>query len=221
MGIKQKQPKKIKLLIADDHTFVREGLRSLLENSNDVCVIGEAKNGLEAVTLTKKLRPDIILMDVSMPELSGIEASKQILKKIPATKIIMLSMHESGDYISQSLKVGAMGYLIKTASSAEILEAIRTVYKGEYYARNAVADFIIKEYTSNHTMNNSPFDILSKREKEILASFLNGHTIAQMAKIFKISPKTVSTYQKRTMQKLDVANTTSLTKMAIKHGFPH
>ncbi len=113
MGIKQKQPKKIKLLIADDHTFVREGLRSLLENSNDVCVIGEAKNGLEAVTLTKKLRPDIILMDVSMPELSGIEASKQILKKIPATKIIMLSMHESGDYISQSLKVGRNGLFDK------------------------------------------------------------------------------------------------------------
>ncbi len=219
---RRSKQKIINVLIADDHAVVREGIRKLLNGSDRIKIAGEAENGLQAIAMTGELRPDIILMDASMPEMNGIVATKKIRRKYSSVKIIMLSMYATPDYIIPSIKAGASGYLIKTSCSKEIMEAIYTVHDGGRYFKGQIAESLINEFilglNSRKPAEKQPFDRLSHREKQVLDFVMKGHTFTEIADFLKISPKTVTTYRYRIMQKVNVPNIASLIKLALQHG---
>lgn len=210
----------IKILIADDHAVVREGLRLILEAEGDISVIGEAINGQLAVRQVQKLAPDVAVMDIAMPKLNGIEATAQISNSNIATKVIIFSMHSSKEHIFHALEAGAQGYLLKESAGKEIVKAVRTVYAGRLFLSDRISRTLIDGYIQQRRADSkkSPLERLSPREREVLQLVVEGKSSAEIADSLFLSPKTVETYRSRLMQKLGLKDLPSLVKFAIQHG---
>ena len=209
----------IRVLIADDHKITRQGLRSLLEKESDIEVIAEAQNGRNAVELAKKLYPDVIIMDVSMPDLNGVEASKQIIQDSDNVKIIALSMHSDSLFVSEMLKSGASGYLLKDCAFEELEQAIRTVIDGKAYLSPSISGVVVEDYL--HRLSKTELgkvEVLTDREREVLQLLAEGKSTKQIALKLHISAKTVETHRRQIMNKLDIHTVAGLTKYAIRKG---
>jgi DNA-binding NarL/FixJ family response regulator len=210
----------ITIFLADDHGIVRDGLRLLLNAHSTLQVIGEAANGRDAVRQVLKLRPHIAVLDLAMPELNGIEATRQIHEGCPTTQVIILSMYASSEHIYQALKAGARGYVLKEAAADELVNAVHTVHAGHRFLNQKVSDELISDYLSNHTnlAQSSPLAQLTDREREVLQLVVEGKTSSEISELIAISPKTVDTYRSRLMQKLGIKDLPALVKFAIQHG---
>jgi DNA-binding NarL/FixJ family response regulator len=210
----------IRVLVADDHAIIREGLRVMLGNQPDIEVVGLAVNGREAIRFVDEHGPDIVVIDISMPELNGIEAILQMLPRHPRMQVVVLSIHETKPYVHRALKAGARGYLIKETAGLEVVDAVRAVRRGERYLSQRIADLLMTE--SFQKLEASPevnvLEALSPREREILQLVAEGNTSQQIAEILFISPKSVDTYRSRLMHKIRVADMAGLVKFAIQHG---
>ncbi len=207
---------KIRLLLADDHTLLREGLRSLIESEPDLTVIAEAEDGRSAVKLARDLCPDVVVMDIAMPLLNGLEATRQILHDFPQVKVLILTMHENEEYIRQVLASGAMGYILKDAAAHELLDAIHAVQRGEPVLSPAITRLVIENYLRWGDMQQDNVDSLSPREREVLQLIAEGNTNKQIAEILSISVKTVETHRTNLMSKLDLHDRADLIKYAIQ-----
>lgn len=211
----------IKVLLADDHQIIREGLRMLLNAHDRVEVVGEADNGRKVIAMLRKVMPDVIVMDVSMPELNGIETTARIHKEYPSVKILALSMHADRRFIEGMLKAGASGYLVKDCAATELVSAIEFVTTGEIYLSPKIAGKIIKNFlerSSDSDRNSAGVDSLTSREREILQLIAEGNDSKQIAFELCLSPKTVETHRRNIMEKLNIHNIAKLTKLAIKEG---
>jgi two-component system response regulator NreC len=207
------------ILIADDHGVVREGLKRMISEQPDMEVVGEAENGQVTVKLARELIPDVILMDISMPNLNGIEAARFILKENPAIKIIALSMHSEKRFVIEMLRAGALGYVLKSYLFDEVLRAIEVVRRNDYYLSPKITDVIVEDYTSEEALpDKSLASGLTAREREIIRLVAEGLTTKQIALRLKISPKTADASRRRAMKKLDIDNVAKLTKYAIREG---
>jgi DNA-binding NarL/FixJ family response regulator len=204
------------VLLADDHAIVREGLHALLAASTGISVIGEVGNGRDAVRRTDELKPDVLVMDIAMPDLNGIEAASLIHAKCPQTKIVMLSMHSSTEHVYRAFQAGASGYVLKVSAGKEVIAAVRAVHAGQRYLSPALHD--VSEATMMGTGRASPLESLSARERQVLQLVVEGKSSAEIARIVHLSPKTVETYRSRLMKKLGVSDVPSLVKFAIQHG---
>ena len=211
---------KITVFLADDHAMVRDGLQLLLENSGDMQVVGQAGSGHETVREVQRIKPDVVLMDIAMPELNGIEATRQLIELLPDTKVIILSMHATSEHIYQALQAGASGYLLKEAVGLEVVAAVNEVVKGGRYLSNKITETLVDDYLVQREIgqSRSPIDRLSAREREVLQMVAEGHSSARIADKLALSPKTVDTYRSRIMQKIGVRDVTELVKFAIRHG---
>ena len=205
----------IRVLLADDHALMRECLRALLDNTADIEVVGEARTGREAQFQVPKLEPDVVLMDIAMPDLNGIEAARAIRAKYPAVRIVMLSMHATAEYVYRAFEAGASGYLLKEAAVEEVISAVRTVHEGKRYLSPALAESVPDLGLENAR---SPVDRLSTRERQVLQLVVEGHTSSEIARMIHLSPKSVDTYRSRLMAKLGVGDLPSLVKFALEHG---
>ncbi|MGH7990745.1 MAG: response regulator [Limisphaerales bacterium] len=213
--------KQITVLLAEDHMIVREGFRKMLELDADLEVIGEAQNGREAVALVKKLRPDVVLMDIAMPLLNGLEATRQILKIFPAAKVLILSAHSDDAYINDATKAGAVGFLLKQTSSHEVCRAIREVQKGKTFFAPAIAKRLnrLNPQSLNRTGRlKKKFARLTSREMEVLQLIAEGQANKQIAAELGIGIKTVEKHRGHLMQKLDIHDTAGITRYAISAG---
>jgi DNA-binding NarL/FixJ family response regulator len=210
----------IKVFLADDHAVVREGLRLLLETNRNIKVVGEAADGRETVRLVKHLCPDVVLMDIAMPELNGVDATRYILQDCPSTQVVILSMHASNEHIFQAFQAGARGYLLKESAGKEVAQAVRSVYAGKRYLSQDVSEMIIDDYLYKSKLDSvrSPLERLSSREREILQFVVEGKTSSEIAKNLSLSVKTVETYRSRMMEKLNIRDIPGLVKFAIQHG---
>jgi DNA-binding NarL/FixJ family response regulator len=210
----------IHVLVADDHAIVREGLGIMLGNQPDMEVVGLATNGREAIRMVDQYQPDVAVMDISMPELNGIEAISQMLPRHPNIKVIVLSIHETKPYVYRALKAGAKGYLIKETAGLEVVDAVREVYRGERYLSQRIADLLtdISFRSLENSGETSPLEQLSPREREILQLVAEGKTSQEIAQRLSISSKTVDTYRSRLMHKIGVEDVAGLVKFAIQHG---
>jgi len=209
----------IRIIIADDHKIVRNGLRSLIEKELDIEVIAEADNGRTAVHTALELAPDVMIMDIAMPDLNGIEATRQIIAALPGTKVIALSMHADKRYVMEMLKAGASGYILKDNAYEELASAIRTALNNRTYLSPQVAEIVIGDYIQfAKTASGSVFSLLSAREREVLQLLSEGNSTAQIADRLCISVKTVETYRQHIMEKLNIRNIAELTKYAIREG---
>ena len=209
--------KTIRLLLADDHTLVRAGLRALLQNLAGVEVVAEANNGREAVRLAGQLRPDVVLMDIAMSELNGLEAAGQIAREYPAVRVIMLSMHATEEYVVQALKAGASGYLLKNAGAAELEKAITHVAAGETFLSPSISRQV-SEYIRRVGQDQTPADRLTPRQREILQLIAEGNTTKRIAQILNISVKTVETHRSQLMEQLNIHDVAGLVRYAIRLG---
>lgn len=210
----------ITVFIADDHGVMRDGLRLLIETQPDMQVVGTASNGRKAVASITKLRPDVALLDITMPELNGIEAAWQIRQISPATQVIILSVHSSEEYISRAFEAGARGYVLKDSAGTEVINAVRVVSTGHRYLSMAISDKVIESY-ERHRQNEETSDVLQKlspREREILQLVVEGKTSREIGHILSISSKTVDTYRSHLMEKLNITDLPSLVKFALQHG---
>jgi DNA-binding NarL/FixJ family response regulator len=208
---------KISILLADDHTLVRSGIRSLLEDEPGLSVIGEAEDGRTAVMMACQLKPDVVIMDIAMPLLNGLEATRQIKMQCPSVKVLILSMHDNEEYIRQVLEAGAMGYILKDAAARELISAIQSVHRGEAVLSPAVTRLVIEDYLRwGGTRPQEEADSLSPREREVLQLIAEGYTNKQIAEILSISIKTVQAHRNNLMQKLDLHDRGELIKYAIQ-----
>jgi len=213
--------KKITVLLAEDHLIVREGFRGLLKGERDIEIVGEAETGRQAVQLAKKLRPDVVVMDIAMPQLNGLEATRQIMEAIPTTRIIMLSAHSDDAYIEQATAAGAVGYLIKQTSSHDLCVAIREVQKGNTFFSPSIAKHLKHQYEKSRNgkaaLKKRHAD-LSSREVEVLQLIAEGKANKETAAELDISIKTVEKHRQHLMQKLDIHDTAGLTRYAVSAG---
>jgi DNA-binding NarL/FixJ family response regulator len=209
-----------RVLLVDDHALVRSGLRSLLSASSEVNVVGEFGTGREALDKCAQLEPDVVLTDVEMPQLNGIDLTRQILELCPATAVIMVTMHSSQQYVLESLRAGASGYVLKDAALAELLTAIKTVCGGARYLSPALVDFVVTDYVrqANGEAPASALNKLSNREREVLQLIAEGYTSGQVRLALHISVRTVDAHRANIMQKLNIHSIAGLTKFAIMHG---
>lgn len=208
---------KIRVLVVDDHTILREGLRSLLESENDFDVVAEADNGHKAVEYVRKYKPDVVLMDIAMPLLNGINATEQIRRERRCTQVLILSQHESEEYIRRALAAGASGFLLKDTNSTELINAIRAVHQGESILSPAVTRLVIEDYLRwGDIQPKETRDGLTPRESEVLQLIAEGNTNKQIAKILCISIKTVQAHRSNLMKKLDLHDKAELVKYAIQ-----
>ncbi len=208
----------IRIILADDHAVLRHGLSRSFGAEDDIEVVGQASDGLSTIDLIRELSPDVVVMDIGMPDLNGIEATRRITKDYPDVKIVGLSMHSSDKYIREMFKAGASGYLLKNCAFEELIEAIRTVAGGKTYISSSIGDMIIKEYINKSDEEKSVFSILSQREREVLQLLAEGKTTKQVGRLLNISPKTVEVHRLRIMDKLELDNIAHLTKYAIQEG---
>ena len=207
-----------RVLIADDHGIVRQGLRALLEKSPDVSVIGEASDGREAVRLAAELRPNIVVMDIAMPMLNGVDATSQILSRDPEIKVIILSMHSDESYILRALSAGAKGYLLKDSAEGDILPAVQTVAEGRPYFSPVIASTLLDEYLQTMKKNKvrDSYDLLSEREKEVLQLLAEGKSNKEVASLLNLSPYTIESHRTSLMQKLNLHNTAEIVLYAVR-----
>lgn len=209
----------IKILIADDHKIVREGIRALIEKQPGMEVVGEAEHGRTAMELVQKLSPEVVIMDVAMPDLNGIEATRQIVAKVSNIKIIALSMHSDRRFVVEMLKAGATGYLLKDCAFEELTHAIRAVVVNRIYLSPKINDIVIKEFVRLFPETElSVFSVLTPRQRQVLQLLSEGKSTSQIASHLQVSVKTVETYRQQIMDKLDIHSVAELTKYAIREG---
>ncbi|MEY4528004.1 MAG: hypothetical protein RL768_1723 [Nitrospirota bacterium] len=211
----------VRVLLAEDHRLVRAGIHALLDRMAGVEVVGEVSDGMEALKVVEAIQPDLVLMDVAMPGLNGLEAASRISKQWPAVRIIMLSMHANEEYLRQALKAGAMGYLLKGADLVELEQAIRTVSGGASYLTPSVARHLIDPDREGDVRELAPVERLSPRQREILQLIAEGHSTKEMAYRLKLSAKTVETHRAQLMARLDIHDIAGLVRFAIKAGLTH
>ncbi len=208
--------KKTRILLADDHTVVRKGIRMILSAQPDLEVVAEAKNGLEAVSEAERTLPDVVIMDVNMESLNGIEAARRIAEVSPRTRVLALSMHRDAVYVREMLRAGAKGYLVKDADDDALLDAVRAVARGEAYLSPSVADAVLTDYRKHVT---NPVDLLTSREREVLQLIAEGSTNKDIANQLSLSVYTVEGHRSRLMEKLNLHSTGDLVRFAIRNGF--
>ncbi len=210
----------ISVLLADDHALVCEGLRLILEKQKDIVVVGVAADGREAVRLVGKLHPDVAILDISMPEMNGVEAARHLAKHCPRTRTVILSMHSTTEHISRALAAGACGYVLKDSAGSEVVAAVRAAAAGRRYVSPKVADRVLQDYAQIQRGGGkaSPIESLSFREREVLQLVVEGKSSKEIAEVIHLSPKTVESYRSRLMGKLGVKDVASLVKFAIANG---
>ena len=209
----------IKVLLADDHKILREGLISLLKKQHDIELIGEAEDGREAVRKTLELKPDVVIMDIGMPELNGIEATRQIKAALPEVNVIALSIHSDKRFVTGMLKAGALGYLLKDSAFKELVKAINAVNDNKTYIGSGITDIIIEDYLHQLNKDTSTSDSpLSERENEVLRLLAEGKNAKEIASLLNVSPKTIETHRQHIMEKLNIHNLVDLVKYAIQTG---
>ena len=209
----------IKILLVDDHRVIREGLRSLIDKQPNMEVVGEAGDGRTAVQLALELAPDIVLMDVTMPVLNGIDATRQIVKECPKVKVLGLSIHSDKQFISYMLKAGASGYLLKNCAFEELVDAIQAVMSNHSYLSSDITSIVVDDYV-NHLSGDraSPCSVLSRREREVLQLMAEGMSTKEVASSLNINGKTVATHRESIMRKLNIRNVVELAKYAVRAG---
>jgi len=209
----------IKVLLVDDHRIVREGLRSLLEKEADIEVVAEAEDGLVLLGLVQEMLPDIVIMDVAMPNLNGIEATRQIISRVPGTKVLALSMYSDRRFVIGMLSAGASGYLLKDCAFEELTQAIRAVAANRTYLSPGIADIVVKEYLHHLEKTGfSAFSVLTAREREILQLLAEGRPVREIARDLCLSVKTIESHRQHIMTKLNIHSIANLTKYAISEG---
>lgn len=212
---------KIRVLIADDHALVREGIIALLAHYDEIEVVGEASDGIEAIRRVSEVMPDVLLMDIGMPKLGGLEATIEIKKTCPDVKIIVLTQYDDREYVSRFLKAGISGYLLKKAVGNELINAIKAANRGELYLFSSIAAEVVSGYLGRDVKTSaeeSPYDKLTDREKQVLKLLAEGHSHKEIASDLNISAKTVITHQTNISQKLNIHSRTALVKYAISTG---
>ena len=214
---------KITVLLADDHNALRQSIRALLETQPDMAVVGEATNGRQAVEQARRLRPSVILMDISMPLLNGLEATRQIKKELPECQVVVLTMHENEEYLINILQAGATGYVLKQAADRELIEAVRIASRGDTYlypriARLLVTDYLRRVEAGTPDERDAAYDTLTQREREILKLIAQGHTNKEIAELLVLSVKTVENHRYSLMNKLNAHDRGELIKYAIRVG---
>jgi len=207
----------ITVFLVDDHRILRDGLHILLDMQDDIEVIGEAENGKEAITRITNQEPNVVVMDITMPELNGIEAAQVIHETLPDTGIVILSIHSDLEHIFRALQAGAQGYLLKESAGSEVISAVRAVYLGRRYLSPSIRDTVMEAYMQGRRIQ-SPLELLSMREREVLQLTVEGHTSAAIAEKMDLSPKTIETYRSRLMGKIGAHDLPELVRFAIKHG---
>jgi DNA-binding NarL/FixJ family response regulator len=208
----------IRVLLADDHTLVRAGIRGLLQNMHGIEVAGETGDGQEALRLSEQLEPDILLLDIAMPGLNGLEVAARLMKADCSPRVIILSMHMSEEYVLQALRAGAAGYLLKGAAVAELELAIRAVARGDMYLSPAVSKRVVDEYVSRTGVGPEPLALLTSRQREILQLVAEGHTSKEIANVLGLSYRTVETHRNQLMKRLDIHDLPALVRFAVRIG---
>jgi DNA-binding NarL/FixJ family response regulator len=209
----------IKILLADDHNIMREGLKSILEKNPDMFVAGEAGNGIEAVDLAKKLHPDVIIMDINMPDLNGIEATARIINEMPGSRVLALSMYADRGFLIKMLKAGAKGYLLKDCASDELVNAIKVILKNRIYISPSLVDDMVRDYVQlADTVDLSAFSILTPRERDVLQKLSEGRSTKEIAFDLNLSIKTIETFRLKIQEKIGLHSIAELTKYAIREG---
>jgi DNA-binding NarL/FixJ family response regulator len=207
--------RKIRILLADDHVMVRQGFKMILAAQADMEIVGEADNGRQAVELAEQLHPDVVVMDVAMPDLNGIEATRRLAASSPRTRVLALSMYKDSVYVREILRAGARGYLLKDAFDRDLLSAVRAVASGDGYLSPAVSDAVLSDYRRHVS---DPLDLLSTREREILQLIAEGKTNKEIATALKLSVYTVDAHRGRIMEKLNLHSVGELVRFALRHG---
>ena len=207
----------IRVLLADDHSILRDGLAALLEAQDGITVVGHAGDGREAVRKATELKPDVAIMDIVMPELDGIEATRLVLQSSPLTRVLILSMYSTTEHIFRALQAGAKGYLLKESAGPELVVAVRSIHAGRRFLSQKITESVVDNYIREHVPTD-PLGTRSSRERQILQLVAAGRSTADIARTLSLSPKTVDTYRSRLMQKLDIDNFAALVKFAIACG---
>ncbi len=209
------QIRKTRILLADDHSILRKGVKVLIDAQSDLEVVGEAETGWEAISEALRLKPEVVVIDVSMPELNGIEGTRQICHELPLTKVICLSMHRDAMYVREVLRAGAMGYLLKDSNEEDLIRAIRSVARGEAFLSPAVSNAILTDYRKHVT---NPVDSLTSREREILTLIADGKGNKEIANVLNLSVYTVETHRSSILEKLELHNTGDVVRFAMRNG---
>jgi two-component system, NarL family, response regulator NreC len=207
--------KRIRILLADDHAVVRQGFKMILAAQPDMEIVGEAGNGRETIELAEKLRPEVVVMDVSMPELNGIEATRRLASSTPHTRVVALSMHKDSVYVREILRAGARGYLLKESLAGDLVAAVRAVASGEGYLSPAVSNAVLDDYRRHVT---NPVDLLTSREREVLQMLAEGKTNKEIAVVLNLSVYTVDAHRGRIMEKLNLHSINELVRFAVRNG---
>ena len=210
----------IEVMLVDDHEIVKQGIRAVISKESDIVVVAEASNGKDAIELAKEKSPDIVIMDITLPQLNGLDASRQIIKQNKNIKILILSMHESRAFIERALSYGVKGYILKDSAASEITHAIREVYSGKYFLSSKISSFVIEGYLYKRRKSVKPEKTseLTAREREIVQLIAEGLNSKEIAQRLKLSPKTVLVHRNNIMQKLNLHNQAQLIRFALKDG---
>jgi NarL family two-component system response regulator LiaR len=211
---------KIRVLVVDDHPIVREGICALLAVVGDISVVAEAANGSEAIEMTRELRPDVVLMDIAMPIMGGLEATRRICREFPKTRVLVLTQYDDKEYVLPVIEAGAAGFISKAAASSELISGIRSVYRGDSYLSPPVAKLLVEgyRYKAGGKADQDPYEQLTDRERDVLKLMAEGHSNKEIADILVISRKTVEGHKTNLMAKLDIHNRTELVKYALRKG---